>query len=148
MRLLVSLAVLFAGIGLWLVAVVTDAFTNARALSVYQKHLQSLPVKEIYSRAEVADAAWQVWTNRVSLPEQSTYTVGEIKAALVRPLLGSRQDSCDRHLFEHAIGTVAGYRGNSDKQMILVRMVGIVLTFAGAFLVGRVLFPSVRKEAR
>jgi hypothetical protein len=146
MRLFISLVLFLGGIALLLLGVVTDAFTNARALSYYQAQLQSLPVKETYSRAELADAAWQVWTNRMTLPAQESYTITNLKMAIIRPLIGPHQESCDRRLFEHAIAKMAGYRGNPDKGTTSLAIVGISGALVGAFLLGRILFPAARHE--
>jgi hypothetical protein len=143
MRLFLSLALLLGGLGLFLLDALSHAFVSAPTLSFYQKQLQSFPVQQRYSRTELADAAWQVWTNRVSLPVQTTYTVADLKAALVSPLIGSQQDSCDRIMFEHAIARVAGYRGRPDYGMAVI---GFIAMFVGAFLLGGVLFPAQRRQ--
>lgn len=127
------------GIGLCILDMLAHAFVIAPALSFYQNQLQSFPVKQTYSRAELADAAWQVWTNRVTLPEQSAYTVVDLKAALIRPLLGTQQDSCDRMTFEYAIAQVAGFRIDSNH---LMAFVGFFSALVGAFLLGGVVSPA------
>lgn len=143
MRIFFSLAFLVGGIGLFMLDALGHAFVNAPALSYYQKQLQLFPVKETYGRAELADAAWQVWTNRVTLPEQTAYTVVDLKTALDSSLLGTQQDSCDRSLFEHAIGRVAGYRVRPDHGMAGA---GFFAMLIGAFLFGGVLFPAKSKQ--
>jgi len=143
MRIFLSLAFLIGGLGLFMLDSLAHAFANAPALSFYQKQLQSFPVKETYSRAELADAAWQVWTNRVSLPAQSAYTVADLKGALVSQLLGTQQDSCSRSMFEHSIMTVTGYRGRSEHGMAVV---GFFAMLFGAFLLGGILFPARSRQ--
>jgi hypothetical protein len=142
MRVVISLALLIGGIGLILLDTLAHAFANAPAMSYYRKQLQSFPVKKTYSRAELADAAWQVWTNRVALPDQSTYTVADLKAAIVSPLLGTQQDYCDRIMFEHAIGRVMGYRERSDNGMAVI---GFLAVFFGTLSLGGILYPARRK---
>lgn len=143
MRTFFSLALLIGGLGLFMLDALAHALVNAPTLSFYQKQLQSFPVKETYSREELADAAWQVWTNRVSLPEQTAYTVADFKTALVGQLLGTQQDYCDRRLFEHGIGTVAGYPGRAEHG---AGVVGLAATLFGAFLLGGVVFPAKRRQ--
>jgi hypothetical protein len=143
MRLFFSLAFLICGIGLCLLDSLAHALVNASALREYQKQLQSFPNKETYTRAELADAAWQVWTNKVALPAQGTYTVEDLKAGVVRPLLGTSQESCDRASFEDAIGRVAGHRRRPENGVTVVAVLAVI---TGAFLLGGVLFPAHPKE--
>ena len=135
MRIFFSLAFLIGGLGLFMLDLLAHSIAYAPTLSFYQKQLQSFPVQERYSREEVADAAWQVWTNRVRLPEQSAYTVADLKTALVGLSLGTQQDSCSREVFEYGIGTVAGYRGRRDHEMAVV---GFFAMLFGTFLLGGV----------
>ena len=143
MRLFFSIAFLVGGMGLCILDTLAHALANASTTTYYRKQLQSFPTQQTYTRAELADAAWQVWTNRVTLPEQSTYTVADLKTAVVRPLPGTQQDSCDRILFEHAIGRVSGYREPPDRGMALL---GYFAMLIGAFLLGGVLFPAQEKQ--
>ena len=143
MRLFLSLAFLFGGMGLCLLDSLAHALSDANGTAYYRKQLQAFPNKETYTRAELADAAWQVWTNKVTLPAQSTYTVEDLKAALSRPLLGTSQESCDRILFEHGIGRVAGYRGRPENGLTVA---GVLAIIAGAFLLGGALFPAQAKK--
>jgi hypothetical protein len=93
---------------------------------------------------ELADAVWQVWTNRVGLPAKETYPTSVLKEALVAHSIGSRQDSCDRALFENAIATAAGYQRQSDSGL---KPIGLGAIFLGTFLLGGVLFPSRSKPS-
>jgi len=143
MRLFFILAFLIGGVGLCIVDTLAHALSNATATSNYRKQLQSFPIQDTYTRAELANAAWQVWTNRVTLPEQSTYTVADLKTAVVRPLLGTSRDSCDRMLFERAIRKVSGYRDPPDRGMA---MLGYAAMLIGAFLLGGEFFPAQEKQ--
>jgi len=65
MRLFLSLALRFGGVGLCLLDSLAHALSNSSGTAYYRKQLQAFPIKEAYTRAELADAAWQVWTNKV-----------------------------------------------------------------------------------
>jgi len=144
MRLFLSLAFLIGGIGLCLLDGLAHALANASALNLCQKELQSFPNKDTYTRAELGDAAWRLWTNRVSLPAQATYTVEDLKRAVVSPLLGTSQDSCDRVSFEYAIRRAAGCRERSDHGATVA---GVLAMLIGTFLLGGALFPAQIKRS-
>src|SRR5215831_5386425 len=99
MRIFLSVAFLLGGVGLCLLNAFAHAFVNANSASgsCYYKHIGSVPYKNAYSRAEITDSMWQVWTNRMSLPAQSTYSAEELKRALLESahVVGSAQDSSD-----------------------------------------------------
>ena len=143
MRLFFGLAFLIGGLSLCLLDRLAHALANAHSLSFYNTQLRSFPDKQTYSRAELADAAWQVWTNRVTLPEQSAYTVADLKTAIVSPLLGTQQDSCERSHFEYAIRKVAGYHKPSEKGLAAF---GFIAMLFGAFLLGGY-SPRQKREA-
>jgi hypothetical protein len=143
MRLLFSLVFLIGGICLCLFDGLAHAIANASWETAYRNELQLFPVKQTYTKAELADAAWQVWTNRASLPEQASYTVPELKEAVVRRLLGTHQDSCDRREFESGIARVMGYQKQSDKGKAVV---GFIAMLAGTFLLGGLPFRRNSKK--
>ena len=142
MRLFLGLALIIGGIGLCLFDNFTIALTNSKSTAFYREQLQSLPVQQTYTRTELADAAWQVWTNRGALPHQDAYSAADLKVALIIPLVGSNQASCSRSLFEFAIGKVAGYQPNAERKTTFL---GLLCMLGGAFLLGAVFFPDADK---
>ncbi len=142
MRLLLASVLVFGGMGLYLLDSLAHALSDGNRTAYFRKQLQTFPTKENYTRDEVVDAAWQVWTNRVALPLQPSYTVPDLKAAVSRRLLGTSQTSCDRTQFEHAIGTVAGYHHSENG----LTVAGVLAVLLGAFLLGGALFPAPAKK--
>ena len=136
-----SVLLLIAGIGLCAFHTVTSAFVDARSTTLYRDKIMSVPFKETYTRAEVTEAAWQVWTNRVRLPAKDSYTVGELKDGVFG--LGIHQDFCNRQTFEAVIARASGFKRDNDSGMLVL---GILAMLAGAFLLGGVLFPISDKK--
>jgi len=142
MRLFLGLGLIIGGIGLCLFDSFTNAMTNSKSVAFYRSQLQSLPVQQTYTRTELADAAWRVWTNRVALPHQDAYSTADLKVALIKPLIGSKQESCSRSMFEFTIGKVVGYQPNAERKATVL---GLLCMLAGAFLLGGTIFPDESK---
>ncbi len=134
MRLFFGFTFLILGLFLCAVHSLAIAFTKAQPIARYREQLKAFPVQEFYTRAELADAMWRVWTNRTSLPEQKTYSVEELKAGMLKTVPMMRdQAACDRALFEAMILREAGYRRSAESGSIGG---GILFMVVGAFMLG------------
>ncbi len=136
-RFLLSVALLVVGVGLCLLNSLAHAVVNSGTASRYLTQMKSVPLKDNYTRAEIADSMWQVWTNRLSLPAQSSYTVEELKVALLGSahVVGSSQHSSDRAGLSLAVRNAAGLEKPAESGMTFT---GILLMLVGAFIFGTV----------
>ncbi|HXI73616.1 MAG TPA: hypothetical protein VNN22_25005 [Verrucomicrobiae bacterium] len=148
MRLILAFIFLIGGLGFCTLFALAHAARNAGSASYYSKQIQTFPDKQTYTKMELTEAVWRVWTNRMSLPEQGAYTPGELKTALVNTLhvIGTEQDSCDRSGFEYAIAKVSGYN-RSEAADTGPSNVGVYSMLVGAFLLGGIVWPRKRIES-
>jgi hypothetical protein len=137
MRRIFGLIFLIGGLGSCMFFALAHAARNAGSASYYSKQIQTYPEKQTYTKTEVTEAMWHVWTNRMSLPEQNAYTVEELKTALVNTLhvIGTDQDSCNRSGFEYAIARASGY-DRSEGADAGPTIFGVFSMLVGAFLLG------------
>ncbi len=135
MKTFFSLLLLVAGIGLCLFDKLLPSLASAHPLSRYRHQLDAWPNQETYSKAQYTAAAWQAWTNRVSLEAKDSYTVAELKEALFG--LGTEQTSCDRQTFEALIAEATGY--HRDKS-VGTFFPGLLAMLFGAFMFGGIVF--------
>jgi hypothetical protein len=116
MRLIIGLALILGGFGLCLVDTLAEALASG-----YYEQVRAFPEKQSYTKAEVTDAFWKVWTNRMALHDTSY----------------------DRHQFKREIQLASGhgYRGGSA-----LTAVGVLLMLVGAFVLG--VSVQLRKEPK
>jgi hypothetical protein len=135
MRTLVGIIVLLLGIASCLLDTLAHKFTEAQSISLIQNYARSLPDKRSYTKEEVMDVVWQVWTNKISLPEQNAYTRDDLKASMSKTFFGAEQFSCDRSGFEYAIAKTAGLSRDDGRGATVF---GVIAMLIGAFILGGV----------
>ena len=145
MRLFISLALLIGGLGLCLLDALAHALANSRMSSYVQTKLKSLPEQQTYTRAELAEAVWQTWTNCLPLAPQETYSAAELKTAIVKPFIGSSQTSCNRLLLEKAIRKTAGFKLPAEEPKVYFSL-GCLSILVGVFLFGGIIYPDERNN--
>jgi len=130
-----GLALLLGGAGLCFLNPLARALRDNVPATLYFTQMEKVPFKDSYTRAEVADAAWEVWTNRMSLPAQSKYSVWELKQALLieAGVFGTQEETGDRSRLEYAVRDAAGFRWRSGNGLIVP---GVLLMLIGSFLLG------------
>ena len=139
---MISIILLVGGLGLCLFHSLTSAVVRADIIKTYREKIDSTPFKESYTRAEVAEAAWQVWTNRMRLPAQDSFKVSELQEGIFG--LRSNQLSFDRGTFEAVVAKASGYKQQNDSGLTWF---GVTAMLAGAFMLGGVMFPAKDKKS-
>jgi hypothetical protein len=140
MRTAITSVLFISCVGLMALDGLTQAVVESRSSKLYREAVRSVNGRETFTGSEVADAAWQVWTNRVQLPAKDSYTVEELKAVLFD--VRASNMSYSSATFKTAIGKAAGYRQYKENGLPVFRGLAIITFLGGLFSLGGMLLPS------
>jgi hypothetical protein len=118
----------------------TSVVVESHSSKLYREAVRSADGREAFTGSEIAETAWQVWTNRVHLPAKDSYTAEELKAVLFD--VSASHASYNSDTFRTAIGKAAGYKQYKESDIPIFRGLAMIAFLGGLLSLGGMLFPS------